>query len=329
VACARPRPIVRGPVPRESALRQEVTIPLHRLTRLVLGVPDVDATAAFYRDFGLKEAAPARFASADGGEQLALVEASRRCVVEIGLGVDDPEDLDRLDAQLGASGAAVKRDGGDLVSVDPGTGVGVRVGVAPAIAPPNEPRAPTNSPGRAERIDVRAAAIDLEPPVRPSKLAHVVLVSPNAEATRRFFLEGLGFKLSDRVGDAISFMRCSTDHHNVAVQAGPVSFLHHAAWELADPAEIGRGAQRMVEVDAARHVWGLGRHYIGSNFFWYLRDPAGNFAEYTCDVDVISDGEKWAPGVFEMGKVALFTWGPPPPSSFVEPDDLAELMADR
>jgi hypothetical protein len=27
-----------------------------------------------------------------------------------------------------------------------------------------------------------------------------------------------------------------------------------------------------------RHVWGLGRHYVGSNFFWYLRDPAGNFS---------------------------------------------------
>lgn len=304
-------------------------MPLHRLTRLVLGVPNVDATAVFYRDFGLAEVGPARFASADGGEQLALVEAPHRRVVEIGLGVDDPDDLDRLDSQLGAIGAPVKRDGGELLATDPGTGAGVRVAVAPVIAVPTEPRAPTNSPGRADRVDARAAAIELEPPVRPSKLAHVVLVSPDAKATRRFFLEGLGFKLSDRVGDAISFLRCSTDHHNVAVQAGPVSFLHHAAWELADPAEIGRGAQRMIETDPTRHMWGLGRHYIGSNFFWYLRDPAGNFAEYTCDVDVISDDEKWEPGVFEMGKVALFTWGPSPPRSFVEPEDLAELMAGR
>lgn len=302
-------------------------MPLHRLTRLVLGVPDVGATAAFYRDFGLDEIGPARFASADGGEQLALVEAPHRRVVEIGLGVDDPDDLDRIDGQLGVFGAAVKRDGGELLSADPGTGVGVRVGVAPPIAPEPGLRPPINSTGRAERTNARAAAIELEPPVRPSKLAHVVLASPDAEATRSFFLEGLGFKLSDRVGDAISFLRCSTDHHNLAVQAAPVSFLHHAAWELADPAEIGRGAQRMIEADPTRHMWGLGRHYIGSNFFWYLRDPAGNFAEYTCDVDVISDDEQWEPGVFEMGKVALFSWGPPPPRAFVEPDDLAELLA--
>ena len=304
-------------------------MPLHRLTRLVLGVPDIDATAVFYRDLGLEEVGPARFASADGGEQLALVEAPHRRVVEIGLGVDAPDDLDRLDRQLGTIGAAAKRDGGELVSADPGTGAGVRIGVAPRIVPEPAPRAPTNAPGRAERTNARAAAIELEPPVRPSKLAHVVLVSPDAEATRRFFLEGLGFKLSDRVGDVISFLRCSTDHHNVAVQAGPASFMHHAAWELADAAEIGRGAQRMVEADPVRHIWGLGRHYIGSNFFWYLRDPAGNFAEYTCDVDVIPDDEKWEPGVFEMGKVALFTWGPPPPPSFLEPEDLAELMAGR
>jgi hypothetical protein len=25
-----------------------------------------------------------------------------------------------------------------------------------------------------------------------------------------------------------------------------------------------------------RHIWGLGRHHAGSNFFWYHKDPAGN-----------------------------------------------------
>ena len=54
------------------------------------------------------------------------------------------------------------------------------------------------------------------------------------------------------------------------------------------PHRVGDGRRRrgrprraaMVAADPARHVWGLGRHGIGSNYFWYLRDPAGNFAEY-------------------------------------------------
>ena len=53
----------------------------------------------------------------------------------------------------------------------------------------------------------------------------------------------------------------------------------------------------MLEADPDRHSWGLGRHFIGSNFFWYLRDPAGNFSEYYSDMDCIVDDALWQPGV--------------------------------
>jgi hypothetical protein len=72
-------------------------------------------------------------------------------------------------------------------------------------------------------------------------------------------------------------------------------------------------------------VWGLGRHHVGSNFFWYLRDPAGNFSEYYSDLDCIVDEQLWKPGVWE-GSRGLYSWGPPPPPSFVHPEDLADLM---
>jgi hypothetical protein len=72
-------------------------------------------------------------------------------------------------------------------------------------------------------------------------------------------------------------------------------------------------------------VWGLGRHYVGSNFFWYLRDPAGNFSEYYSDLDCIVDDALWKPGVWE-GPRGLYSWGPPPPPSFLAPEDLAALM---
>jgi hypothetical protein len=41
---------------------------------------------------------------------------------------------------------------------------------------------------------------------------------------------------------------------------------------------------------------GLGRHHVGSNFFWYLKDPAGNFSEYYADMDCIIDDQLWKPG---------------------------------
>ena len=51
--------------------------------------------------------------------------------------------------------------------------------------------------------------------------------------------------------------------------------------------------------DPDRHVWGLGRHHAGSNFFWYLRDPAGNFSEYFSDMDCNLEDPLWSPEVFQ------------------------------
>src|SRR4029077_9959840 len=111
-------------------------------------------------------------------------------------------------------------------------------------------------------------------PVRPVKLSHLALAAADHEAAIRFFTTGLGFAVSDRL-PFVSFLRCSDDHHNVAIQQAPGTFLHHTAWEVADVDEVGRGGAAMVAADPGRHVWGLGRHAIGSNFFWYLCDPAG------------------------------------------------------
>jgi catechol-2,3-dioxygenase len=132
--------------------------------------------------------------------------------------------------------------------------------------------------------------------------------------------------VSDAVGDKGVFMRCSTDHHNLMLLQMPIAFLHHTSWQVDDIDEVGRGAQAMLESDPSRHVWGLGRHHAGSNFFWYLKDPAGNFSEYYSDMDSIPEDEIWTPEVLEGAK-GLFNWGPPPPPSFLAPDDLGALMS--
>jgi catechol-2,3-dioxygenase len=123
----------------------------------------------------------------------------------------------------------------------------------------------------------------------------------------------------------VTFMRCSTDHHNVVLNAAPVNFLHHTSWEVDDVDEIGRGARSLLEGHPERHAWGLGRHFVGSNFFYYFRDPAGNFSEYYSDMDEIIDDHLWDPGVFELD--VANSWGPETPPSLINPDDLAELMA--
>ncbi len=301
-------------------------MPLHRLTAITLGVPDVATTVAYYAEFGLTPVDGATtFSTVDGGEQLRIEHSHRRRLLDLGIGCDDPDDLDRVAAALAALDLPVERRDGSIVAMDPGTEVRVTVEIAPRVASDPTPAPPYNAPGDMARPGTRAPAVLREGPVRPRKLGHVVLGSTDQEASQKFFTEGIGFKISDTVPGLAAFMRCSTDHHNVLVQAAPVSFMHHASWQVDDVDEVGRGASAMLAADPSRHVWGLGRHHVGSNFFWYLKDPAGNFSEYYSDLDCIVDDALWKPGVWE-GERSLYNWGPPPPPSFLAPEDLAALM---
>jgi len=317
---------------------------LHRLTQITMGVPNVTPTAEYYTDFGLTPAptditsiygaeAPApgpdakhRFATVDGGEQMRLVETERRRLVELRVGADDPDDLARIASSLGRLDIPAEQTGTALTAYDPGTEVTVVVEIADRMQQEETPPPPYNTPGYVGRQNVRAPGVERENRVQPRKLGHVVLGSTDQERSQRFFADGLGFKVSDTVPGLAAFMRCSTDHHNVLVQQAPLAFLHHTSWQVNDIDEVGRGATSMLEKDPERHVWGLGRHHVGSNFFWYLRDPAGNFSEYYSDLDCIVDDALWTPGTWE-GARGLYNWGPPPPPSFLAPDDLAALMA--
>jgi catechol 2,3-dioxygenase-like lactoylglutathione lyase family enzyme len=299
-------------------------VTLHRLTDVTIGVPNVEETRAYYTEFGLTPTAHGGLATTDGGEQLTVTHAPRRRLVALGVGADDRDDLDRILTALRGLGIDAQDGGDQVTAVEPVSGIRTTVTVTARIA--QEPAStPYNFPGNAQRPDRRAPGVLRDGAVRPRKLGHVVLGSTDAAATQRFFTEGIGFKVSDVVPGMAAFMRCSTDHHNLLVQQAPVDFLHHTSWQVDDVDEVGRGASAMLEADPGRHVWGLGRHHIGSNFFWYLKDPAGNFSEYYSDLDCIVDDALWKPGTFE-GLHALFSWGPPPPPSFLAPEDLAAAM---
>lgn len=298
---------------------------LHRIRSIAIGMPDVEQVRAFYRDFGLTETAPRRFATADGGEQLRLERAPRRTLLALCVGVDDAEDLGRAATALAGLGLPSERDASGLEAVEPATGIRVRLEIERRVGQKPPAPLPINAPGSAARIDARSPAVLCGDPPPVRRLSHVVVGSPDAPASRRFFVEGLGFRVSDEVAAiGASFMRCSTDHHNLLVQAGPFPFVHHTAWEMDDVDGVGSAAAAMVAADPARHVWGLGRHGIGSNFFWYLRDPAGNFAEYTSDLDVIVDDEAWKIAA-SSGAHPLAAWGPPVPQSFLAPEDVMAL----
>ncbi|MEU2211624.1 VOC family protein [Streptomyces hygroscopicus] len=300
---------------------------LHRLASITLGVPDVVAAGAYYEEFGLSAEADGWYSTVEAGRQLRLVRSPARRLLGLSIGADSPDDLYGIASRLARLGIDARADERRLVAVEGVTGVEVEVAVMPRLAPSAVPATPFNGPGRGERGATRAPGVVREGLVRPRKLGHVVIGSTDQGTSQRFFTEGIGLKVSDEIAGVAAFMRCSTDHHNVLVQSAPVNFVHHTSWEVDDVDEVGRGAMQMLEGHPERHVWGLGRHTVGSNFFWYLRDPAGNFSEYYSDLDCIVDDALWKPTVWDGGSAKSFqTWGPPMPPSFIEPEDLAALM---
>ena len=298
---------------------------LHGLGKVTIGVPNVDDTIAYYSDFGLEHRGRGVFATHNGGEQLHIVHAPTRRLVELTVAADDPDDITAITARLTRLGLAIQHDGTSVSAVEPITGTVVHVAVRPRIViEPAVSPTPYNGPGRIDRWG-RAPFLTRTHPVRPRKLGHAVLGSTDLETTMKFFTDGLGFKVSDYMGDKAAFLRCSVEHHNVLVMAAPVNFMHHTSWQVDDIDEVGRGAHTMLEGNPERHIWGLGRHYAGANFFWYLKDPAGNFSEYYSDMDTVPEDELWSPEVLH-GLQGLYAWRPPPPPSFLEPDDLAAVM---
>jgi catechol 2,3-dioxygenase-like lactoylglutathione lyase family enzyme len=296
---------------------------LHGLAHITIGVPNVDATSQFYDEFGLTPTGSGRFASSEGGEQLSIVHQPVRRLVEFACAADDTDDIARIRAAAAAAGIETAAEGDDLVMAEPIVGIGVRITVRQRITQLPAVQLPINAPGIRARGSERSRAIVERDGATPRRLGHALYTTTDIDASRRFLEDVLGFRASDIVPGVIAFMRCSPDHHNIGLINAPVPFFHHSSWQVDDVDAIGHGAHKLLAVDPARNAWGLGRHFLGSNFFWYFRDPAGNMAEYFADLDQIDDAE-WTTGTWTPDK-SLYAWGPPVPPQFVVPPDIDEL----
>ncbi|MGH7329507.1 MAG: VOC family protein, partial [Polyangiaceae bacterium] len=186
-----------------------------------------------------------------------------------------------------------------------------------AIAPNRSPGSKTSMQTRVVSEGERGAP---EGPQRvtPRRLGHTLLFSPDVLRSVAFYERFLGLRLSDRSGEIVAFMHTprGSDHHILAFGKSDRPGFHHASFELESVDEIGIGAMYM-QAHGHNEGWGFGRHYIGSNYFYYVRDPWGSFAEYFCDIDYIPEGCAWK-GRDVPAEHALYVWGPPPPDYFFQ-----------
>jgi catechol 2,3-dioxygenase-like lactoylglutathione lyase family enzyme len=247
------------------------------------------------------------------------------------IGASDEAELDAAAKRLEGLGVSSQIADGKLLCIHPGHDWAVSIEVTDPISLTPPPLRATNRPGERGRSGKRAEVIIEGTHRPPRRLAHVVMGSPDPIAATKFFREGIGMRVSDEIGGGMAtFMRCSTDHHNLLIHPGPVPYLNHYAFEFDDVDAVGAASGAyLADRSDDHHVIGLGRHVVGANVFWYMKDPCGTMFEFFSDMDNIVDDDAWEIGT-DWAPNAFATWGPnEPPEVFFAPADLPDIAKAR
>jgi catechol 2,3-dioxygenase len=301
--------------------RRPGALGVHSLDHFHFVVPDLAQAKAFYDEFGLEVG--------ERGEGLTLAtmgnphvwgtvgEGPRKKHQYLSFGAFE-DDLDSFAERLHALG--VKR-------VDPPAGVEsnglwihdddgnlIEIAAAPKTSPSEKSAFVQPSVDALRRGAPNRSAVKR---TQPRRLAHVLMFTTDVTKAIEFYARVLGLRLSDHSGDGIAFMHGvhGSDHHMIALGKSNAPGFHHLSWDVGSVDEIGLGAMHMLGKGYEKG-WGLGRHVLGSNFFHYVQDPWGSFAEYSADMDFVPADGDWA-AADHPPEDSFYVWGPNPPADFI------------
>lgn len=148
----------------------------------------------------------------------------------------------------------------------------------------------------------------MTPPFSVQKLGHAVVNVADLDAAKRFYVDVLGFKVTEVYPETMMpggmvFLRCNGDHHCLALVGGlppgdqPKRTLHHLAFELPTLDDVFR-ARDHLEKHGVKIVY-QGRRRAGCQVSVEFLDPDGHHLEFYWGVDQIGfDGrvrppEEW------------------------------------
>lgn len=293
-------------------------------------VPDLAKSAAFLTDFGLVYAGEAEghryFRASDSQPYCYEVVEGPARFLGCGFELADRDSLDRVAQSNGLSVQKIEGPGGgEFVRLREPNGHAVDLlhGRMPS-AEITVPRQPINSGLQplARKGELYRAPRGQVLPVK--RLAHVVLGTPRVDETIAWFRDVLGLLISDEIvegpqEEAIgAFMRRDAgdefvDHHIVFIGHAPISGLHHLSFEVQDIDALLAEHARLKEQGEYEHIWGIGRHLLGSQIFDYWRDPFGYVHEHWSDsdrVDVSLATTRW-----QAAEGLVSQWGDQAPSA--------------
>jgi len=294
--------------------------------------PDLDKEEEFLRDFGMVRAARTRTAlymrGTDPNHHLHVTELGEPKFIGLAYYAASEEDLDKVARVEGAS---------KVESIDePGGGKRVRLkdphGYQIEVVWGQERVAPL--PVRLNVINwgtekYRRSGDLCRLPRGPSqvkRIGHGVLMTTNLGKALDWYRSTLGFISSNDiyVGDKsnviASFNRCDqgetfVDHHVFFCMQGDKIGLNHLSFEVQDFDDVMMGHEYLRNKGTYEHMWGIGRHLLGSQVYDYWADPWRRVHEHWTDSDVLNIHNGSHPMTVEEGFVSQ--WGEPPPEKFI------------
>ena len=307
----------------EPQSKRANTRAVHSIERFVFSVPDLAEAQRFYAAFGLdvrRDGDTLRlhtFGHAHAwGSVVQAAGPKRLQYISFGLFAEDEAAFKRVIAERGLAVEPHRlSDGnGNGLWLRGPDGLAIQLLVADKVSPSVRATA-TQAMTRAGTG--AAPARSQAGLVRPRRLSHLLMFTADVLGSVAFYSEVLGLKLSDHSGDGIAFMHGAhgSDHHLVALAKSSGGGLHHTSWDVGSIHEVGLGAE-IMKSKGYTQGWGVGRHVVGSNYFYYVRDPWGSFAEYSFDIDYVAADMDWL-AADHPPEDSFYVWGPEPPSDFV------------
>ena len=133
-------------------------------------------------------------------------------------------------------------------------------------------------------------------PTTIQRIGHGVLSTPKVKETAAWFRETLGMIRSDDVyaGDKDNvigaFSRLDrgadyVDHHVLFCVNNTKTGLNHVSYEAQDIDAVFQDHEYIKRLGKYDHMWGIGRHLLGSQVYDYWCDPWGRVHERWADTD--------------------------------------------
>jgi catechol 2,3-dioxygenase-like lactoylglutathione lyase family enzyme len=304
-------------------MKRPNVLAIHSIDHFALEVPDLEEARRFYDAFGLDVRDEAgglalyTFGHPHCWGRLFKAAVKRLHYISFGIFAEDEAafaaHLDGRGVKRIAPPAGATADGIWFEGFD---GLPLNVRVAEKATPEQKSVfvAETTPPGVSGAVFNSAA-----PKIKPRRLSHFAIYATDVIAGTKWYEDTLGLRLADGSGPVVAFLYGAhgSDHHLLALVGSTHRGLHHSSWDIGSIMELGLASAQMMRAGYTRG-WGVGRHVLGANYFYYASDPWGSHAEYSADIDYIPADCDWPANPNHDPGDSFYLWGPNLPEGFVD-----------